>query len=91
MVEERVCSSGHVIDSGKENCSRCGGACVNEPEKVVDDEVVNEEKEVDNLENDSENGSTEPENTPENDDVDSNIQEPKVEEESLPLSGLAVA
>ena len=94
MVEERVCASGHVLDVGKENCSRCGGACVNEPEKAVDNEVVNEDQSglqsESEQENVPENGSTEPENSPENGDVNPDIQEPKVEEE-LPTSGLAVA
>ena len=30
MTDERLCASGHVIDAGRETCSRCNGHAVNQ-------------------------------------------------------------
>lgn len=64
---EKLCNEGHVIDNGRETCSRCGGRAVNEvktePEVLFDGESSSE------VEKKSEEVSSEPsepssENTP---------------------------
>lgn len=43
---EKLCNEGHVIDNGRETCSRCGGRAVNEvktePEVLFDGETSSE-------------------------------------------------
>lgn len=37
---EKFCSQGHVLDIGKDTCSRCGGVAVED----IKDEIVTEEE-----------------------------------------------
>ena len=82
MTEERSCTQGHVIDTGKDVCQRCGASPVAPvvaeeavAEESVDNEVVNEEKEVDNQENATKNGLVEPEKASDVSDVNPDLQE----------------
>ena len=90
MSEEKVCTQGHVIDTGKDVCQRCGASPVVPvvAEEAVAEESVDNELSIENekvadeetapepeLENVPENGSTEPKNTPEEPLADQNIQE----------------
>ena len=44
MSDELLCAEGHVIDGGKELCSRCNGAAVNKPAPEVEAEPEAEAK-----------------------------------------------
>lgn len=43
MSDERICSEGHVIDVGRETCSRCNGRAVNVPETITESEAAEAE------------------------------------------------
>lgn len=43
---ERICNQGHVIDLGKELCSRCNGAAVIKEAEVITPKIVAEPKKV---------------------------------------------
>lgn len=34
-MTELICASGHVLDSGRDTCSRCNGEAVNKPVDVT--------------------------------------------------------
>lgn len=51
MTNEKTCTSGHVIDAGKDVCVRCGASEPKseqvEPTPISQDEIIEEETELD--------------------------------------------
>ena len=51
MTNEKICTSGHVIDAGKDNCARCGATEAKEVAEIKNEQadIVTEEKTVDEI------------------------------------------
>jgi len=47
---EKFCSQGHVIDIGKDTCSRCGGVAIKDiKEEIIEETSVIEEEKVEEI------------------------------------------